>query len=138
MQGYVRAITPRTKYYITDLCRVLIGIEELRLQSVHFPNMNALPCFSNELIRDLSGNAFEGSCCAAVIFCSRVLLSKGAAARERASNVQSKAASPAEVDADAALLGQQDAEVDDDIERIWGLKKKWWTNVTAALWRHPH
>lgn len=138
LQGYVRAITPRIKYYITDLCRVLIGIEELRLQSIHFPNMNALPCFSNELIRDLSGNAFEGSCCAAVIFCSHVLLSKGAAARERASNVQSKAASPAEVDADAALLGQQDAEVDDDIERIWGLKKKWWTNVTAALWRHPH
>jgi site-specific DNA-cytosine methylase len=123
LQGYVRAITPRIKYYITDLCRVLIGIEGLRLQSIHFPNMQALPGFSNELIRDLSGNAFEGSCCAAVIFCSHVLLSKGAAARERASNVQSKAASPAEVDADPAMPWQQEAEVDDDIERIWGLYK---------------
>ena len=121
-------------------------MEELRLQSIHLPNMKALTRFPNEFIRDLSGNAFEGSCCAAVIFCSHVLLSKGAAARERASNVQSKAASPAEVDADPTdsesqqekprlNLHRESHEIDIQ-SRCRILVSQWWRNVSVIESNH--
>ena len=60
------AIIPRSRIYITSRCRLLHGIEALRLQSLHFPT-EKLELFREGFIMDLAGNAFEGSCCLAAI-----------------------------------------------------------------------
>lgn len=104
---FVKALTPRIKYYISELCRYMVGIEELRLQSIHFPLPERLLEFPNELLRNLSGNAFEGSCCASVVFACCVLLSSGAHRRWAGD-------SPV-----APRDSSTSAEVDSDIDDVW-------------------
>ena len=61
-EKYVHAITPLMKFYVSDFCRFIVGAEQFRLQSIHFGDVDKLRQFPNELLRDMSGNAFEGSC----------------------------------------------------------------------------
>ena len=105
---YIHAITPRMKFYLSDLCRFLVGDEELNLQSIFYEEPEKLSEFTNELLRNLSGNAFEGSCCAAVVFASYILLSKGAAAR-------------AGVPLSPQMQPEASADIDDEFDDIWGI-----------------
>ena len=65
----VHFLCTRHKLYITDLCRPLLGFEMLSLQSFVFPEPELSVRFQDVLLKDLSGNAFEASCCSAVLFC---------------------------------------------------------------------
>ena len=101
--GSFPIVRPRSRTYITDRCRTSIGFEHLRLQSICYPNPEKLLEFPDHLLVDLAGNAFELSCYAASTFASCVMLSKGAAERNR------------------HHLGDPDAESEDSgIEGIWG------------------
>lgn len=80
MTDYVSTVTPKGRKYLTDRCRPILGLEGMALQSIFFPENVAklMGQFSNDLLGDLAGNAFEGSCCAATIFSSCMLLARGA------------------------------------------------------------
>jgi hypothetical protein len=55
----------------------MIGKELLAVQSIFIePHITAR--FDEVLLRDLAGNAFEASCCAAILFAQCILLSSGA------------------------------------------------------------
>ena len=67
---------PRGRRYITTQCRFLLGMEEMHLQSLWFDD-SLLQRFDNNLLCSLAGNAFEVSCCSAVVFTALLLLSAG-------------------------------------------------------------
>ena len=81
----VSAVVPRMRKYITTRCRLVTGREALNLQSIFFPAEVAgrLDTFSNELLMDLAGNAFDANCYAATFFCSIVVLAHTSACSAR-------------------------------------------------------
>ena len=79
--GYTGAVFPGARRYITSQCRLLLGIEEMHLQSLWFPDQ-VLSQFDNNLLCNLAGNAFEVSCCAAVVFAGLLILVSGVQASE--------------------------------------------------------
>ena len=56
-------------------------MEQLALQSLFFNDPHRVVQFPDKLLRNLSGNACEGSCTMATLLSSFVLLSHGAGAR---------------------------------------------------------
>ena len=62
------AITPTGREYVTDRCRLLLGIEQLRLQNIWLDDSVGRD-FENSLLGSLAGNAFKCGCCAAVVVC---------------------------------------------------------------------
>ena len=76
MSRSTTAMVPRGRYYVTNKCRLLVGVEQMRLQSLWF-DLDTLAKFDNGLLGDLAGNAFEVSCCSAVFFSALLLLSAG-------------------------------------------------------------
>ncbi len=78
---YVGTITPNSKFYVAQKCRWLLGVEHLALQSIFYENRNELMRYEDSLLKNLAGNAFEGSCCAAAIYATCVLMSTGSAKR---------------------------------------------------------
>ena len=84
-KGFVHCLTPKGRFYLTQRCRFLHGIEALRLQSIYLADAQRITrAFSSAFLRDLAGNAFEASCCAMTFFITCIVLSKGAAARHAA------------------------------------------------------
>ena len=81
----VSTVVPRMRKYITTRCRLVTGREALNLQSIFFPAEVAgrLDTFSNELLMDLAGNAFDANCYAATFFCSIVVLAHTSACSAR-------------------------------------------------------
>jgi hypothetical protein len=73
-EDIVHAITPTGMKYLTHRCRLLHGLESLWLQSLPFTKEDVAG-FPETLLRDLSGNAFEASCCAAALFMQLVFIS---------------------------------------------------------------
>lgn len=71
--SHAGAMVPQGRRYITTQCRVLLGIEELRLQSLWFSE-TVLGKMDDSLLGNLAGNAFEVSCCSAVMFSALLLL----------------------------------------------------------------
>eukprot|EP00969_Alexandrium_andersonii_P280263 12390330-Alexandrium_andersonii.AAC.1 len=53
--------------YVTTRCREMVGPELLGCQSL-FMDMSTLLKFPDAVLRDLAGNAFEASCCAATTY----------------------------------------------------------------------
>jgi len=84
--GQVATLTPTGMKYVTSRCRCLVGVEALRLQSLWFGECESdrqqLDSMAEEVLLSLAGNAFEGSCCVALIFAACVFLSTGAARTE--------------------------------------------------------
>jgi site-specific DNA-cytosine methylase len=76
----VACLTPKNVYYLTTRCRELLGLEKFRLQSIWFPPSTArsVEKYDHAFLSDLAGNAFEGSCVAAMLFCSCVALAQRA------------------------------------------------------------
>ena len=52
--GYTGAVFPGAQRYITSQCRLLLGIEEMHLQSLWFPDQ-VLSQFDNNLLCNLAG-----------------------------------------------------------------------------------
>ena len=101
LEDHVGTLTPKLRFYISTRCRPLLGVECLRLQSLFFPGHEQgqfLLDFSDATLRDLAGNAFEGSCCAAVVFSCCVLLATGAAQEERSTSLGDLSSSLSESD----------------------------------------
>jgi hypothetical protein len=69
--GATSVITPSGRKYISSRCRILLGLEGLRMQSIFYsPSQEkTVREFSNSFLSDLAGNAMEGSCCAATLLC---------------------------------------------------------------------
>jgi hypothetical protein len=105
---HVSTITPRRRFYIGSRCRFLTGLEQLRLQSIFFPDEEKLMTFEDHVLRDLSGNAFDGSCCAATIFSCCILVSHGAAFRHgptfRAERLSQSCTDSSEINSDIEAL----------------------------------
>ena len=76
----VSCITPKNIYYLSNRCRELLGPEKFRLQSIWFPIDTAhnVDKYDHTFLSDLAGNAFEGSCVAAMLFSSCVALAQRA------------------------------------------------------------
>jgi len=117
----VQAITPSGRKYLTKHCRILLGVESLRLQSLFFADDRALKQFSNGLLNDLAGNAFEASCCAASALVCCLVLSHGAAARQlaRASIPGSPTSSIGYTVTSRTSAPHSDTE-SDDLADVWG------------------
>jgi hypothetical protein len=81
--GLVPCLTPGGRVYLSHRCRLLLGQEALRLQGLFYPSPERLNIFEDKFLRDLAGNAFEASCCAAALFIVCVVLSRGASAGHR-------------------------------------------------------
>lgn len=132
-EGFVHTLTPSGQKYITSRCRMLLGTEALRLQSLWFGEA-ALSPFDDSLLLNLAGNAFEGSCCAATVFSSCVLLATGAVSRAQHSIVvprllhcaphtkvdESEGDSSSESDPGFGLAGPPS----DALDLVWGIPAK--------------
>ena len=79
-ENSVACITPKNIYYLTHRCRELLGLEKFRLQSIWFPpdKASSVEKYDHAFLSDLAGNAFEGSCVAAMLFSSCVALAQRA------------------------------------------------------------
>ena len=54
----------------------MLGIEQMRFQNIWMDGQS-LEQFPSETLADLAGNAFETTCCSAVVFSLLCLLSEG-------------------------------------------------------------
>eukprot|EP00959_Pyramimonas_sp_CCMP1952_P440494 9222653-Pyramimonas_sp.AAC.1 len=56
-------LTPATRHFISDKCRLLTGVEAFLQQGIHFGHghnaMEVLASFPDALLCDLAGNAFH-------------------------------------------------------------------------------
>lgn len=110
-------ITPSGRKYVTSRCRLLLGLEELRLQSIVYPPHQERMLRDirlNTLTGDLAGNAMEGSCCVAVILACLTLLSTGM-------EVPMVPPSPSE-----CMEADSDEDMDKDILAIWKPRLSRW------------
>ena len=71
---YMGTIVPGGRFYATHRCRLLLGVEEMHLQSLWFPPDVEIGV-SDCTLRSLAGNAFETSCASATVLCGLLLLS---------------------------------------------------------------
>ena len=62
----VACISTKTRLFLTGRCRLALGSECLQLQGIHFEEAIATQ-FSNTLLQDLAGNAFQTMCCTACV-----------------------------------------------------------------------
>ena len=83
----VGCLTAGARVYLSHRCRLLLGVEALRLQSFFHPDPGRLLAFDDRLLRDLAGNAFEASCCAASLLVVLLVLSRGAEARSKTGDI---------------------------------------------------
>jgi hypothetical protein len=117
--AYVGYVTPGIKLWVTDQCRILTGREMLRLQGIAFSQtagdeQRLLATFSDDLLRDLSGNAFHSGSFAASFLSTLCSLST-ALARSKGSKVHTirKCA----LFQSTPLL--DDDESDADLDSVW-------------------
>ena len=71
-------IIPGSHMYLTSRCRKLTGIEALNVQNIRYPqdpNFEILSTFSDNLLRDLAGNAFEASSCLVAVCLACIVMS---------------------------------------------------------------
>ena len=52
-------LTPSSRHYITDKCRLVTGTEMLCQQGIVYPCMNRLESSDQSFLADLAGNAFH-------------------------------------------------------------------------------
>jgi site-specific DNA-cytosine methylase len=107
----MQCVTPEGIKYMTHKCRALMGVEALQLQGMYFPR-DVTDKFSNDLLSSLAGNAFEASCCAAMIFSSLQVLAKLHVIRR------------SQPDPARELRGAGSVADDDELESIWDSPKK--------------
>lgn len=80
MSSVSPAVTPSGRRFSTSRGRLLLAEEDMRLQCMFFPGGAArdrVSRFPPKLLRDLAGNAFESSCCAATLLSCLVVCSHG-------------------------------------------------------------
>jgi len=67
--GLSTCVTPNMRPWIAHRARLGHGLESLALQNIWFKadQMTDLLSHPNSLLQDLAGNAFNGSCCMAVM-----------------------------------------------------------------------
>ena len=110
-------IYPNGRYCFSSRCRLLLGEEEMRLQSLWFGEriMNDTP---NHLLKSLAGNAFETSCCAATTLIGLLLLASQS--RHRKSNV------PPALAPDPSVHNEDESSDDEEssLVALWGRRKK--------------
>ena len=71
--SHAGAVLTHGHRYLTNRCRFMLGAEEMRLQSLFFPDQ-LVSKFDNGTLCSLAGNAFEVTCCSAVNFCGLLAL----------------------------------------------------------------
>ena len=115
----IGTIFPNARFYATTKARFLLGIEQMHLQSLWFSDSLMTTC-SNNLLKSLSGNAFECSCSTSVFFLGLWLLS--------AQGSRHICSIPPEVGvgdhaSEDDLLDSSDHS-DDDLGRVWGKRAR--------------
>ena len=76
--GHTGTVFPRSRFYHTQRCRLLVPAEAMQLQGIYVPR-SVIEASPDWVIRDLAGNAFETSCCLAAPTTTLLLLSHGTA-----------------------------------------------------------
>jgi len=69
-------VTPHGRLWNTGRCRLLLGLEKLRLQGIYMPR-SQLSAFPDNLLGDLAGDAFCASVCYAVLVALFVVSGEG-------------------------------------------------------------
>lgn len=103
-------IFPNGRYYITNRCRLLQGVEAMHLQSLWF-EPSVMAAHSNNALKGLAGNAFEVSCCSAVCLTAMLLL----ASQPRHQTVRPSIQLP------PAMVLSDDSDSDDNESGLWAL-----------------
>jgi len=111
--SHAGAVLTRGHRYLSHRCRFMIGPEEMRLQSLFFPD-SLLAQFDNPTLCSLAGNAFEVTCCSAVCFCAMLALAAAGASTEPEPGLP---ASAADTDTD-----DDDEDVESLLDVLWGRK----------------
>lgn len=104
-------ITPHGRQYLSRRCRVMHSWESLRFQGLYL-HESLLERFSENLLQDLAGNAFETGCCLAAMVVTLALLSSGAASPPNAG-----ALTP--VNVSAAEVPQSESDSDSHCSSMW-------------------
>ena len=107
MHNITPTVLPGGKVYLSDRCRVMHPIECMRAQGLHFP-VAELCQFSECLLQNLAGNAFDVSSCLACIVATCVILAHGCSSGDRGEGT-SDSSSPMQVAADDATESGSDS-----------------------------
>lgn len=107
----VSTILPKGQKYLSNKCRLLTGYESLMLQGLFWSHEQdtLLQSMDNDLLLSLAGNAFEASCCSAVLLAC--ILVQAASANDCAVTVTDTAASDSEAE---LLLSESESASDSD------------------------
>jgi len=114
--GCLATILPRTKAYITDRCRTMVGAEALRAQGISWGKESdkKLGKFSSDFLMDLAGNAFHTGCCCAMFFVMIVALGIG---HRRKAGDKVHTIRNSDLFRGSALMDGEDS--DGDLDSVW-------------------
>ena len=74
----LECVTPRQRVWLSDRCRLLLGLESLFAQGIHYGSKDAVVRdFPDRLLADLAGNAFHTGTCACVVLSVLCALAEG-------------------------------------------------------------
>ena len=105
----VGTVYPNARFYVSHKCRLMLGLEMMRMQSLWFDDAS-MASTSNARLKSVAANAFEASCSSAVFFLGFWLLS----AQSHQLPVMPLPMQPASA---------PDSESDDELEGLWGAKR---------------
>ena len=74
-QREASTILPGGQQYLTNKCRLMLPQESLIFQGIHAP-ASILDQFEDRILQDLSGSAFETSCCMGTLIVGIAMLAK--------------------------------------------------------------
>ena len=115
---------PNARFYMTDRCRMLRGIEEMHLQSLWFDD-HILARSSDSILKSLAGNAFEASCSSAVFFVGMWLLASQERFRETLGlPPQMRAKDSEDKNSDGARSAEQSDSDFDELRSVWGKRPR--------------
>jgi hypothetical protein len=109
-------ILPRTRAYLTDRCRSMIGVEALRAQGISWGSESdkKLLQYSSDFLMDMAGNAFHTGCCVTMMLAMIVTLAVG---YKRKAGVKVHTIRRIDLFLGSALIDGEDS--DGDIDAVW-------------------
>ena len=115
---HLQCLTPKSSLWITDLGRLLLGLEAMRGQGISWGEDDfLLQQFANAFLMDLAGNAFFTGCCAASLLSIAATAGIGL---KRKAGARINEVRKGALFHRAALIDEEGKGSDDDLDDCWG------------------